>query len=113
VQRLNAHRPLYSALKEAMDTRAAAAEAAARAGGQATPSERDAEADRVGAALLHDFVRGGVHLPQEQRDRVEELAEKVTQAGIDFCANLTNPSLSETFSVNQAVLARMPKRVRL
>lgn len=95
-----------------MDARGAAAEAAARAGGQATTSERDQEADRVGAALLHDFVRGGVHLPQEQRGRVEELAEKVTQAGMDFCANLTDPNLSETFTVNQTVLARMPKQVR-
>jgi hypothetical protein len=31
----------------------------------------------VGASLLHDFVRGGVHLPREQRDRVGELSAKV------------------------------------
>ena len=78
VQGLNADRGLYDALVRAQSD--------ASASGSFTP-----EAARVALTLRHDFERGGIHLDDDARARLERASADALRAAMRFQSNLADP----------------------
>ena len=79
VQGLNADRGLYDALVRAQSD--------ASASGSFTP-----EAARVALTLRHDFERGGIHLDDDARARLERASADALRAAMRFQSNLADPA---------------------
>ena len=98
VQGLNADRGLYDALVRAQSD--------ASASGSFTP-----EAARVALTLRHDFERGGIHLDDDARARLERASADALRAAMRFQSNLADPAALGVARVPRSRLAGLPTTI--
>lgn len=77
VEKLNTHKPLYQALKDVVDHKDIC---------QTTDID-----DHVAKLFLFDFEQSGIHLEEEQRQKVVRLNDNILQLGQRFMSGAINP----------------------
>ena len=75
--RLNTHKELYKALKRVVDTK--------------DICETNAIDDHVARLFLFDFEQCGIHLEEEQRQKVVHLNDRILQLGQRFMNGAVHP----------------------
>ena len=91
LEALSASRLLDRDLFQAMAAAPAAADdaaATATATAAATAADLDEQQQRLLAKVLQDFRRGGVDLPDAERERVRELTDRDTELSLTFSRNI-------------------------
>lgn len=77
ISRLNTHKELYKALKNVVDTK--------------DTFETNAIDDHVAKLFLFDFEQCGIHLEEQQRQKVVYLNDTILQLGQRFMAGAVHP----------------------
>ncbi|CAD7014867.1 unnamed protein product [Ceratitis capitata] len=94
VENLNTHKPLYMALRNVVDN------------GDYVPTT---DVDKhVSNLFLFDFEQSGIHLPEEQRQKVVRLNEYILQLGQKFMAGAVQPSIIRRTEVPSSVRSYFP-----
>lgn len=94
VESLNTHKPLYTALRNVVDN------------GDILPTT---DVDKhVSKLFLFDFEQSGIHLAEEERQKVVRLNEYILQLGQKFMAGAVQPSIIRRTDVPSSVRNYFP-----